>query len=428
VNQAITLQGVSKMYRAPSHERGIWSVATGLVRKGGRRGEHSSVNPPRWALRDVSFSVEPGEIVGLIGQNGAGKTTILKLVAGVTEPTHGHVHVRGRLGSLLELGAGFHSELSGRENVFLNGQIMGMTRREIRDCYDAIVDFAELSEFMDMPVKRYSSGMTARLGFAVAIHMEPDVLLVDEVLAVGDENFSRKSLERMLAFVKNGKSVVFVSHNAVIVEHLCDKVLWLEQGQIREYGKSRDIVAAYLEEQDAEYVKEARLVEDVLGRGIVIEDVSLRDASGQVGREFPMGADLEVVVQYRVINELAGGRFVIGVMGRNGPLFSANMLIDGESIAGCEGRGTVSCVFRNVPLMPGAYQIYGEVWGQGFDPVFRWSEWARFRITQANGDLLSLGDKYSVCHLRTEMPIAVKYDWNLGQAGKLFQVTPDCGP
>jgi lipopolysaccharide transport system ATP-binding protein len=410
MTEGVYLEHVSKMYQAPRHEAGLWGAAAGLVRKA--RGREVTPAEPRWALRDVSLAVEPGEILGLIGPNGAGKSTILKLAAGVTQPTEGRVSVVGRLGSLLELGAGFHPELSGRENVFLNGQIMGMSRREIRQRYDAIVDFAEIGEFMDMPVKRYSSGMGARLGFAVAIHMDPDILLVDEVLSVGDHNFHRKSRDRMLALVKSGKAVIFVSHNPLIVEHLCNRVLWLDRGRVRKSGPSREVINAYLDEQDTEFVSEAKVVERIIGRGVVVEEVTLRNHCGQQSAEFPPGSNIEILIRYNIIKAIPHARFVVGVIGASGPLFAANMLIDGSCVAGQTGRGSIACTFKNTPLMPGAYQVYGEVWGDGFDPIFSWSEWARFRITDVSANMLNLGEQYSVYHVRKDMPIAIDYDWD----------------
>lgn len=205
--------------------------------------------PPRetvWALRDLDLEVSQGEIVGIIGGNGAGKTTLLKLLSRITEPTKGFAEIHGRLGSLLEVGTGFHPELTGRENIYLSGAIMGMTRQEINSRFDEIVGFAEISKFIDTPVKRYSSGMYVRLAFAVAAHLEPEVLLIDEVLAVGDLMFQRKCLGKMGAVAKEGRTVLFVSHNMAAVQALCGRGILLERGRCREMGPVENVVHSYV--------------------------------------------------------------------------------------------------------------------------------------------------------------------------------------
>ena len=236
---AIKLDQVSKRYllgtRLPGPAKFIRRVFSGS----------RSDEVELWALKDVTFSVHYGEVVGIIGPNGAGKTTILKILAGVTRPTDGSMQVNGNLSALIELGAGFHPELTGLENIYLNGSILGMKRRQIERLVDDIVSFAELESFIDTPVKRYSTGMYARLGFSIAIHVDPDILLVDEVLSVGDLSFQRKSLKRMLKFRKEAKAMVFVSHNLASIQAVCDRVLWLEQGGIRMEGPPSEVVPAY---------------------------------------------------------------------------------------------------------------------------------------------------------------------------------------
>src|SRR3989442_1005708 len=191
-----------------------------------------------WALRDVSFGVERGEVVGIIGRNGAGKSTLLKILSRITEPTEGRAKIHGRVGSLLEVGTGFHPELTGRENIYLNGAILGMKKAEIDRKFDEIVAFAEVDQFIDTPVKHYSSGMYLRLAFAVAAHLEPEILIVDEVLAVGDATFQKKCTDRMSALAASGKTVLFVSHNMELIPRLCTKVILLEHGQVRKQGQS----------------------------------------------------------------------------------------------------------------------------------------------------------------------------------------------
>jgi len=200
-----------------------------------------------WALKNVSFEVKPGEVIGIVGRNGAGKSTLLKILSRITEPTDGRVLVRGRVASLLEVGTGFHPELTGRENIFLNGAILGMTQREIRKKFDEIVAFAEVERFLDTPVKRYSSGMYVRLAFAVAAHLEPEILVVDEVLAVGDAEFQRKCLGKMDEFSRTqGRTVLLVSHNVGVITSLCPTAMWLDQGSIRQCGTARAVIGEYL--------------------------------------------------------------------------------------------------------------------------------------------------------------------------------------
>ncbi|MGD2111126.1 MAG: ABC transporter ATP-binding protein [Phycisphaerae bacterium] len=199
-----------------------------------------------WALDGVSFEIEEGEVVGIIGRNGAGKSTLLKVLSKITFPTSGVVKVQGRVASLLEVGTGFHEELTGRENIYLNGSILGMKKREIDKKLDAIVDFADVVQFLDTPIKRYSSGMRLRLGFAVAAHLEPDVLMVDEVLAVGDQGFQKKCLKAMDGLQAGGRTVLFVSHNLTAVENLCPRAIWIDGGRIRRDGNARDVIQEYL--------------------------------------------------------------------------------------------------------------------------------------------------------------------------------------
>ena len=199
-----------------------------------------------WALKDVNFEVFPGEVVGIIGRNGAGKTTLLKILSRITHPTEGEVVLRGRVASLLEVGTGFHPELTGRENIYFNGAILGMTKQEIEDKFDEIVDFSGVKDFLDTPLKRYSSGMQVRLAFAVAAHLEPEILVVDEVLAVGDAEFQKKCLGKMSEVAKGGRTVLFVSHNMSAVQNLCSRGLCLENGQIQHQGAMSDVVEAYL--------------------------------------------------------------------------------------------------------------------------------------------------------------------------------------
>jgi lipopolysaccharide transport system ATP-binding protein len=255
---AIHVESLSKQYRIGKKQEKYKTLRDTLAdafvapfRRAGNllRGQATSaaeLDETIWALKDISFEVKRGEVVGIIGRNGAGKSTLLKILSRITEPTEGYADICGRVGSLLEVGTGFHQELTGRENVYLNGAILGMTRVEIERKFDEIVAFSEVEKFMDTPVKHYSSGMYLRLAFAVAAHLEPEILLVDEVLAVGDAAFQKKCLGKMGNVAQEGRTVLFVSHNMGAITQLCEWALWLDNGQLRLTGPSSDVVAAYL--------------------------------------------------------------------------------------------------------------------------------------------------------------------------------------
>jgi lipopolysaccharide transport system ATP-binding protein len=258
-NVAIHVEGLSKRYRIGELQRykalrdtltnvlyTPFRVAASVLKGKPPISRHQSDNYI-WALKEVSFEVKQSEVIGIIGRNGAGKSTLLKILSRITEPTEGYARVQGRVGSLLEVGTGFHPELTGRENIFLNGSILGMRKAEIKHKFDEIVSFAEVEKFIDTPVKHYSSGMYVRLAFAVAAHLEPEILLVDEVLAVGDTQFQKKCLGKMGDVAKEGRTVLFVSHNMTAVQRLCENALWLERGQIRDIGEANNVVSSYLQ-------------------------------------------------------------------------------------------------------------------------------------------------------------------------------------
>jgi lipopolysaccharide transport system ATP-binding protein len=249
MSTAIAVESLAKRYRIGQYRSAYGTLRDSLAATARRLAHGELHNPERdiWALRDVSFDVQEGEVLGVVGRNGAGKSTLLKILTRITNPTDGTATIRGRVGSLLEVGTGFHPELTGRENVYLNGAVLGMKQREITRKFDDIVDFAGVHQFIDTPVKRYSSGMSVRLAFAVAAHLEPEILLVDEVLAVGDAEFQRRCLGRMEDLSESGRTVLFVSHNMQAVAQLCDRAILLEQGQTMLDGPSSDVVARYLQ-------------------------------------------------------------------------------------------------------------------------------------------------------------------------------------
>jgi lipopolysaccharide transport system ATP-binding protein len=328
----ISVQSLGKMYMIQQDRRNRSSslrdtIADGLartVRSGLRSGDgtrkHRFFGGGRldsaqfWALRDVSFDVRRGEVVGIVGRNGAGKSTLLKLLSQITEPTEGRIHLRGRMSSLLEVGTGFHPELSGRENIFLNGAMLGMSRAEVRRKFDDIVAFAEIEQFLDTPVKRYSSGMYVRLAFAVAAHLEPEILVVDEVLAVGDSAFQKKSLGKMDEVAHSGRTVLFVSHNMAAIQRLCSRALLLQEGRLIEDGAVTSVVTRY--NGITQRSVESRFdPSQRSGTGWArVTDMRMVDASGSATMETPSDADLRIEIQLSVTNDVSAGTSLKGLV------------------------------------------------------------------------------------------------------------------
>lgn len=254
-----------------------------------------------WAVKDVSFEVEDGEVLGIIGKNGAGKTTLLKILSRITEPTDGYAEIHGRIASLLEVGTGFHPELTGRENIFLNGAVLGMRKKEIESKYDEIVSFSEIEKYIDTPLKRYSSGMRVRLAFAVAAHLEPEIMLIDEVLAVGDIAFQQKCLGKMEDVAKGGRTILFVSHNMGAVRGLCQSVLWLDNGQIVSKGPTDEIISEYEEHQLKRFKQSMEMVErspdDVKDKSFYFSRVEVLNEQGERASNFRYGDKLALNVE-----------------------------------------------------------------------------------------------------------------------------------
>jgi lipopolysaccharide transport system ATP-binding protein len=307
-DSAVRVEGISKLYRIGAQQdlRSFRETLRDVLAF--RRKEEAEDARDLWALRDVSFDVRRGEAVGIIGQNGAGKSTLLKILSRITEPTSGRIEVRGRVSSLLEVGTGFHPELTGRENIQLNGAILGMSRLEVRERFDEIVTFAEVARFIDTPVKYYSSGMYMRLAFAVAAHLEPDILVVDEVLAVGDAAFQAKCLRKMGDVASHGRTVLFVSHNMPAVKALCQSAVWLVRGQVAEIGDSTSVVNRYLQvtssSADLSEVagQIAALPVDVAFR--LLDVAVVQDGRRTLG--VLNGSPTQIVVEYEVTQEMYG--------------------------------------------------------------------------------------------------------------------------
>lgn len=301
-----------------------------------------------WALKDVSLEVGEGEVLGLIGRNGSGKTTLLKILSRITQPTSGWAEIRGRVGSLLEVGTGFHPELTGRENTYLSGAILGMNRREIARKFDAIVSFAELEQFIDTPVKHYSSGMYVRLAFAVAAHLEPEILLVDEVLAVGDINFQKKCLGKMGDVARAGRTVVLVSHQLNQIRRLCHRVVWIDGGKVRKSGPAAEIVSAYEAHMMSDDLAEARPSE---GRA---QFLRWKLPGANPGSEYVLSTDGETTVSFllRVNSPLHGVHHGIGLYDQSRQLLWGNAA-DGVTLE--PGLHEFVYTLPALPLRPGAY-------------------------------------------------------------------------
>ncbi len=288
-----------------------------------------------WALDDIALSINPGERVGIIGRNGAGKSTLLKILSRITEPTRGSVRLLGRVASLLEVGTGFHPELTGRENIFLNGAILGMSKTEIRRKFDAIVEFAEVEKFLDTPVKRYSSGMYVRLAFSVAAHLESDILIVDEVLAVGDAGFQRKCMGKMESVASEGRTILFVSHNMGAVSELCSRAVLLNQGRKVMEGSPVEVIEAYMGQATGGTLK-MELVRDA---PIFVTEIVLRDVAGNATSTIPMGENGELEIHYRVTEPLSEVTMAMLLTRHGSPLLYSYDNDLGDALAGKRAVG-----------------------------------------------------------------------------------------
>ena len=316
-----------------------------------------------WALKDVNFTVNKGEVIGIIGRNGAGKSTLLKILSQITPPTEGEIIMRGSVGSLLEVGTGFHPELTGRENIFLNGAILGMGRREIAKKFDQIVEFADIGKFLDTPVKYYSSGMYVRLAFSVAAHMEPDILLVDEVLAVGDAEFQKKCLGKMGDITKReGRTILFVSHNMGAIEKLCPRSILIGSGQIRFFGETREVIRFYTNDvlDIAKSVNVATKRRHGVSLNATFKGISFSDTSGNKIEHIQNGSTLIINLAYKSKNyqPLENVRIAIAFKNLNGQeIFVCSTEVSHLGTINLPAEGMVGCKIEDFPLSRGSYLI-----------------------------------------------------------------------
>jgi lipopolysaccharide transport system ATP-binding protein len=364
---AIRAEGLGKRYRLGQREKYValrdvlaktLQAPLGWLR-GSRNGRDGSAE--LWALRDVHLEVRHGEVVGMIGPNGAGKTTLLKILSRITRPTTGRAEVYGRVGSLLEVGTGFHPELTGRENIYLNGAILGMGRHEITRKFDEMVAFAEVERFLDTPVKHYSTGMYVRLAFAVAAHLEPEILLVDEVLAVGDIAFQKKCLGKMGEVARQGRTVLFVSHNMAAVLNLCSRGILLEGGRVAGDGPASEVVEQYLRGLKANAVQDLRELRERRGRGQVrFTRVHFENGGGNATGQGVSGQPLVFVLDYAARNDLPlnNCRVAVVISDRLGQvMFNCTSELTNREPVNLPPSGSVRCEVPRLPLSQGQYHV-----------------------------------------------------------------------
>jgi lipopolysaccharide transport system ATP-binding protein len=369
MNPAIILKGISKEFRQKALRRDYFTLKSLLLNpfsKKAKAHEETQV-----VFRDLDLEIPRGISLGIIGRNGSGKSTLLKVMTGIYKADSGTVQVNGRCSSLIELGAGFHPEFTGRENVFINGTILGLNRKEIEKRFDQIVRFAEMESFIDVPVRTYSSGMYVRLGFSIAVNVDPDILMVDEVLAVGDESFSRKCIDKMTAFKKSGKTIVLVTHDLPTVERFCDQALWLESGCIQAQGDPRQVIDAYRQEvarrDDLRYKEEQsglscgsmeRLISNKRwGNGdIEISQVRLLDQSQEEKHVFQDGEDILLEMDFQVVRPHEEVIFGIAIFDGNGTCcYGTNTALDNIKLPPLPASGRVAIQLEQIHLIEGTY-------------------------------------------------------------------------
>lgn len=381
----VRVEGIGKRYRLKHQRLGghttlrdtLSASARNIFGRRRSEGYRRATEEDFWALKDISFEIGQGDVVGFIGRNGAGKSTLLKILSRITEPTEGRLRIRGRVASLLEVGTGFHPELSGRENIFLNGAILGMTRAEIGRKFDEIVAFAEVEKFLDTPVKRYSSGMYVRLAFAVAAHMEPEILIVDEVLAVGDAEFQKKCLGKMGEVAKHGgRTVLFVSHNMAVVRDLCQRAMFIKNGRIAMDGECRSVVGAYLENAGGETSQSQwRRAEDTGDARAAIMELALRSADDLLVSELVMGDAVCIDMKLRFKESVDRPQFGVKVHATDGtPILDLRTRHNGLDLLKADGEMTLRAMIPSLALYPGEYLLSPWV----TDAADRVLDWAQY--------------------------------------------------
>lgn len=399
MDKAIVVEGVSKRFRhySPERPRTFQDTLLRGLRNLGPAEEF-------WALQDVSFDINRGNMLGVIGQNGAGKSTLLRVVGGVIKPDRGRVTINGRIGALIDMGAGFHPDLTGRENIFINGVISGLTRIDVEKRFESIVEFSELDEFIDSPLRTYSTGMQMRLAFAVSTHISPEILLIDEILAVGDISFQRKCLDRIDRFQKGGCAIILVSHDTTLVGQLCNEVLWMREGRVRAHGPGDAVIREYVSDMRSETERqtpsgemvlvtpsgiELRMNENRFGsQEIQITDVRLISQSGSPISELSGGEALRIELDYRATNPIPSPIFGITITKEDGFVcYDTSTAAAGIELPSVHGAGTLSLVCERLDLMGGEYYIdvgvYKGDWSYAFD--YHWHAYP-IKISISDGE------------------------------------------
>jgi lipopolysaccharide transport system ATP-binding protein len=360
---AISFQDVGKRFKmSPERPRTILEMVIAFVRLQRRPTQDL------WAVRNLNFDLHRGESLGIIGRNGSGKSTALKLIARVLRPTEGRIVVRGRVSALLELGAGFHPDLTGRENVYLNGSILGLQKEEIAERFPSIVDFSELHDFIDIPVKHYSSGMYMRLGFSIAIHVQPDILIVDEILAVGDQAFQAKCFDRIEDLQEQGTTIILVSHNLEMVQKLCSHLLWLEQGKLRAGGSVSEVLPRYMSEmyRRPELLESGSQRRQVFRRrgtqDVQITDLRFLDAAGKASNQFQTNSPMIIEMSYVAHKSVQDPEFGLALYREDGvQVAGPNTRLAGVAMGLVTGAGVLRYEIAQLPLLPARYDVTAAV-------------------------------------------------------------------
>ena len=387
---AVDIQHVGKRFKRHSDRRN--SIKERLVRGRARKPEDF------WAVRDVTLQIPKGSVYGLIGHNGSGKSTLLKMIGGIYRPTEGSITTDGRVAALIELGAGFHPDMTGRENINLNGSILGLPRKDIQAVTEEIIEFSGLGDFINDPVKHYSSGMYVRLGFSVAVHMKPDVLVVDEVLAVGDEEFQRKCFDHLYALRRSGRTIIVVSHGLGQLEALCDEIAWLEHGEVQTAGPPTETIAAYLKRVNSDEAARNPQIEAVRDdegdpragdQSIRVRSARIVDLEGNAIGHAETGTTFQISLEIMVREPVLGPNVRIALQHESGPLVTmvSNHRV-GTDFGIVEGDRTIDVALTDNPLLPGRYRVHVDVFDfSGSKLLDSWNDAVEFPVRSQTGEI-----------------------------------------
>lgn len=395
---AIRFQNVTKKYRLGFKKDSLRDMIPALFKK---KNLNEKSKDEFFALDNVNFDIKQGEVVGIIGPNGAGKTTTLKLLSKIIKPTKGSIEVNGKMSALIEVGAGFHPDLTGRENIYLNGSILGLKRREIDKKFDKIVEFAELEKFIDTPVRHYSSGMYVRLGFSISAHIEPEIMLIDEVLSVGDMKFQMKCTKVIEELKKNGTTIIFISHNLYVVRGLCKRTILLSKGHVVEDGETEKVINTYrLRTYDMkkpgtdgkDLIKEE--LRDELDREAIINGIDFIDISGNIKHQFKTEDKLVIRIKYKAYKKIHNPVFGVSIWCFDGVrCYATNTSTDGILIDSIEGSGSIDIIYNKLPLLTGKYYVNAGIYEKQMITAYDYVD--KMYEFEIKDDKAELG----ICHL-----------------------------